>query len=168
MLTKNFYNQVAALLTKKDIRNGLISTTGEVRDAPWNVFSAMSMLGILNNLTIGEVGSGVRIGSGDTPATADDYTLESVIASGCSVVNQSATTVTKEGDNVSAYATSTISNTGTTALSISEIGLFSSIPVDGVGRPFLLDRTVLESPITINPGEAKSITYTIRMNYPTA
>ena len=171
MLTKNFYNSVMTQLTKKNITNGYVLSDGTIGiAAPSTATKQMwdYMCNLLPNNDLSNVAqAGVRIGKGVTPATADDYTLESFITSGVSINNPSAVSVTMEEGYVAAYCTYTVTNTGTTAIAISEIGLFSQITASSVAKLVLMDRTVLESPITINPGQSKPITYTIRFNYPT-
>lgn len=160
------------MLTNKKIVGAYVLPDGTVNDAvrpasmPGYLWDAMYDL-YIDEAPTSTAYCGVRIGSGVTPATADDYTLESIITSGLSVVKPSAVTVTKENDCVAVYATYTVTNTGKTAVHISEIGLYAAAYYStSLAKPALADRTVLESPITINPGEAKPITYTIRLNYP--
>ena len=172
MLTKNFYNFMMAHLTNVQIENGYVHIDGTVSAAK-RVSSVSGYLwNKMNNFAIGSIptsyaAAGVRIGTGVTPATADDYTLESVITSGLTYVNPGSVAVTKENGFVAVYATYTVTNTDTTAVSISEIGLFCGPEAMASVKPILMDRTVLEYPIVVNPGEAKPITYTIRFNYPT-
>lgn len=175
MLTKNFYIWAMATLTNQTIINGYVGVDGTTYNAVRATSSAfmrwwegMRTLGTSAPTPgSGYTMSEARIGTGVTPATADDYTLESMITSGISIVNPSAVTVTKENGYVAVYATYTVTNTGTTSLAVSEIGLFGTGFIASNGISMLTDRTVLESPIVINPGEAKPITYTIRFNYPT-
>lgn len=171
MLTKNFYNYVMAHLTNRTIANGYVFPDGTTVDAKRVNSASTYMWDKMGSIQIGGIptvfsGVGARIGTGITPATADDCTLESVITSGLTVQSASSVTVTRENDFVAAYAIYTLSNNGTTAVSISEIGLFCTPDGSGTTKPILMDRTVLEKPIVINPGEAKPITYTIRFNYP--
>ena len=58
----------------------------------------------------------------------------------------------------------TITNNNATDITIGEVG----IVYQGSNTAALLERTVLDSPITIPAGGVSQITYTIRMNYPTA
>lgn len=173
MLTKNFYSAVAAMFTKNTVTNGIVSYDGTTRNAAYyQTLTGLFALDYMHKLRttalahgIGE--QGVRIGSGATPATADDYTLENLILSGISIVNPSGVSVSAEKDGVSATATYAVANTGNTAIEINEIGLYGEVFTNNSSTHLaLLDRTVLESPITINPGESKTLTYTIRFNYP--
>lgn len=172
MLTKNFFSWTMANLTGKDIVNGYVFPDGTVGNATRQTNKPYYLWEYMNYLSISDIPSsylfiGTRIGTGATPATADDYTMESVITSGLITAESNTVTVTKENGFVAVYATYTVTNTGTTAVAISEIGLFGATNGSSSGtKPILMDRTVLESPIVINPGEAKPLTYTIRFNYP--
>ena len=112
--------------------------------------------------------STIRIGSGTTPATINDYNLESMLSSGFT------STISKEygldSDN-NPYVTFTIavSNTSSSAMTIGEIGLFlgfgassTQYATSQTSSTVMVDRTVLDSPITIPAGEAATITYTLK------
>lgn len=105
-------------------------------------------------------GGGVAFGNGDTPATLDDYKLSGDILSGYSS-NCSLQKTYVEG-GVSLTAVYTITNNNSKSMEIKEIGLISR-----AGITALLERTVLDTPITIEPGGVGQVTYTITMNYPT-
>ena len=168
MLTKNFYNYMLSKMAKRTITNGLVTTSGAVCDAVFGANTTSdNMLNYIFHLVATQNTQGVTIGNGTTPATADDYKLESINDTGFSVVTPSGAAITKDDDGVSIFATYAITNTGTEALVISEIGLTGRLYVSSSTDSALLDRTVLDTPITINPGEAKNLTYTIRLNYPT-
>ena len=174
MLTKNFYNWLFSLATKKEIANGYTDYTGATANAyPYTSMNSLSVIDNLHYLSIGTMSSsayGVKLGTGVTPATFNDYTLENVIIEGLSVANQESILLNAESDNSSVSATYSIKNISSEPINISEIGLFNRAYVDGstTRKLVLLERTVLEEPITIAPGQTKQITYTIRMNYPTA
>lgn len=106
---------------------------------------------------------GVFFGDGSTPPTADDYIL-----SGNFITTATASSaVTKSADEtgVTITGTYTITNTGTEDITIAEVGLFES--TNNNGCRYMMERTVLDSPVTIEPGGVGQVTYTIRMNYPT-
>lgn len=172
MLTKNFFNDVMSRYAGSAVTGGLTDTSGAV----WvsgGYASTTTPFSNMKTLTISSsYGEGVRIGSGVTPATPDDYKLETLISDNCSVSTPSTVLASVDADGVSVSATYAVKNTGSTAFSVSEIGLFSGLYTvinnNGQKKTCMVDRTVLEKPITINPGESKQITYTIRFNYPTA
>lgn len=174
MLTKNFYNYAMALFANKSIANALVTPDGAVHSAysvP-NNGGYQRLFETLHNLRTNVSDAGVIIGIGTTPATLDDIALESMIKGGFSYTYQNSTIANKDEHGCYASATYQITNTmSTDPLPISEIGvlgkLFNSNGTNGFAYA-LLDRTVLEEPIIIPPGQTKQLTYTIRMNYPTA
>ena len=173
MLTKNFYTFMMAYMAQSTIQGGCVLSDGTKGNTSANTSSNTSLWNTsmkslaLKDAPTSSNDAGVRIGTGTTPATIDDYTLESIITSGMTVSNPSAISVTAENGFIAVYANYTVKNTGTSAVSISEIGLYTSGYFTGKVVPALMDRTVLEEPIVVNPGESKPLTYTIRMNYPT-
>lgn len=165
MLTRNFYNFVMANTANAIITEGYTCHTGVKTDAkPYS--SAYPLIKIYNLTTnISDSGYGVNIGSGTTPPTAMDYTLETPIISGFGVVQPSSGAISREDDCTQWSATYAITNIGTENMTISEIGLFGQSTANNVVR-VLYDRTVLEAPIVIEPGHCKMVTYTIQFNYP--
>ena len=173
MLTKNFYNWLLATTSRKTVANGVVDTKGVVHTictgntSYERIFSGANIIRASNSTA-----EGVRIGTGTTPATADDYNLEATIESGYSQAYADSVSINVDADGVSVFASIAVTNTSTEALTISEIGLAGKV-CNSSGSSnntclALIDRTVLEEPITINPNETKQLTYTIRMNYPTA
>ena len=105
---------------------------------------------------------GVCFGNGKTPATENDYCMEGDLLKdyGYSQI------YSKTKDSVTFVYT--ITNNESEPFTISEIGL-----VDYAYRNYgytyyysgiLVERTILESPITIPAGGVGQVTYTIRMN----
>lgn len=113
--------------------------------------------------------AGVHFGSGSTPASKTDYCLESYIGS-LGIQNGSRIYV-NEGDGVHSYhVTFGVTNNNAEEIVIREIGL--SVPVitsktssSTKCYPVLLERTVLDEPIPIAPGETKLVTYKITFNH---
>lgn len=105
----------------------------------------------------------ILLGTGTTAPTADDYCLESQITENlsCDSVSVSRTTTTKT-------YTATFSNSGTSDMTVTEIGyalrmcyyIWSSTDIYTYDN-FLMDRTVLDTPVTIPAGESRTITYTL-------
>lgn len=100
--------------------------------------------------------AGIQLGSGTTDATEDDYMLESIITA--TTVNCAVTQEVFIDSNNNPYLilTLSITNTGSSNITISEIGYAQSIyaatsyeGTSGSGRVSLIDRTVLPNPITI-------------------
>lgn len=98
----------------------------------------------------------IAYGAGTTIATSNDYKLESEI-----------TDLTLLGNSVfitdNGYViTSSVKNTLGGAIRVKELGVFETSRSEyGVRKTFMLTRNVLETPITIKPGETKTFTITI-------
>lgn len=110
---------------------------------------------------------GVIIGTGTAPASLDDYCLSGDLITAYNYSVSVEKNIADDGCTIK--ATYTITNTGDEIITIGEIGLMvcpgyaSQQSRDKV----LLERTVLESPITIPAGGVGQVTYTITFNYPT-
>lgn len=174
MFTKNWYKYIASCLNNAAV--GTVKTlTGEsyspasYNDAiklcyKVNSYNTASLHYLRNSLSDY---SGPVIGTGTTAPTVDDYFLSGdVITTFTSSVNIT-TEDTEDGSIITALYT--ITNTGDSAFTVGEIGLLGTAK-SGQNDPkyrVLFERTVLDSPVTIEPGGVGQVTYTIRMNYPT-
>lgn len=103
----------------------------------------------------------MKVGTGTTEATESDYSLE---VENTDVTCAAAAAATS--GNITKVYTATFSNPTENEVVITEIGLFgcfSTYDDDQGNTPlnFMLDRTVLGTPITIPAGESKPITYEI-------
>lgn len=113
--------------------------------------------------------SNLVVGSGTTPVTASDYKIESEITS------LSFVACTYEYDTESGTVTrrKTMTNTSSETITISEIGLVGFVGVasnatttSASESPYLGYREVLESPITVAPGETFTVTVTLQFPLP--
>ena len=166
-------------LRKKKTVARFVSVLGKIFDAyPQNVvspFEAMKSAGvsIQTEETQTKSMTGVRFGSDDTSPTVNDYKLGNQITSGLSFTNPAKIAYTLSNTYAEYAATYGVTNTSEETIVIKEIGLFSqpsTIDTGGTQPGYiaaLVDRTVLETPITIPASESKQITYTIRFNYGT-
>ena len=135
------------------------NTNGEEVTTTTGTGNTTSFVNALNHMATGAGTNSttyIKCGTGTTAATEDDYELE-VGATGltCDSV------VTAVGSNDAKTYTATFSNTTDTDIVVTEIGFFMCYAYTG-GSPldnFLLDRIVLNTPITIPAGESKAITY---------
>lgn len=175
MITKN-WNALLAFymgLGATDYKNVLKSFTGGNGSGgyPSNLSLTTTSSGgccmtRLNTGSIDHTQSGVIIGSGTTPPTPNDYKLENRITTTTS--SSAIFTSTADDSGVTFTSVFTISNTHSEAITIAELGLYGGASKAGEAYAFLFDRTVLDTPITIEAGGVGQVTYTIRMNYPTA
>ena len=112
---------------------------------------------------------GIIIGSGNTAPTENDYFLESQITSGIDGVITDTCRGRDGNGKMYMEFTIIISNTGASDLTIKEIGAVtygtrckSSASATSVSQANLLvDRTLLDSPLTIAPNKSGLITYRI-------
>lgn len=100
------------------------------------------------------------IGMGNTAEKSTDYCLESKITEGydCSSLSRRYIQTDKKD---AIYVYGVITNTGDSAITVSEVGLEMYDSVNTVSSYFLMARQVLDKPVTIEPGEAK--TFNVRL-----
>lgn len=178
MLTKNFDKIIAsAIMTNSVVKIDATNFDGNVS----NNFLGNAASGAGNGFIISALmqtvrkddiknsnGYGVWFGDGETPPTRDDYRWAGTIAK--NFTHQVSVSSTADAIGISTTAVYTITNNNSTEITIREICMFSrwyrATTSDYHG--YLIDRTVLDTPVTIPAGGIGQVTYTIRMNYPTA
>lgn len=161
MLTKNFYSFMRATLqnTTADftLKNGSAQSSVFVPSDYKPPFAAM------NKHVVNTNDAGVSFGIGTTPANTTDYKLENSLPSTQISVSVPSAVSYSRGTTYEEYSvTFGVTNKTTASITISEIGLIAS---PQTAYPVLVDRTVLDTPVTIPAGQSKQITYTIRFNY---
>lgn len=175
MFTKNFYTALYGhisnkggleLIDRKGVAKKITNTiyyTNFIEPGDTNnTYYARLDKFVTESKTSGNYMSGVAFGDGNAAPTLDDYVM-----SGNHMTNYSASAViNKEQDDEGVVISCiyTITNGSDAAFTISEIGLYGVSPNDGCAA--LVERTVLDSPVTIPAGGVGQVTYTIRMNYP--
>lgn len=103
---------------------------------------------------------GIAFGSGTTPPQKTDYKLENYITTGLTYSGNN----TNQADGVVNWV-QTVQNTSTEQITITEVGLFSRSYETGKDYTvFLLTRTVLDTPVVLQPKEVKTFTITIDYN----
>lgn len=125
----------------------------------WN--SAVNSLSTLDTTPTDGRGC-IILGNGTNQGESpEDFRLESQITTNlsCDSVSVSRNTTVKT-------YTATFSNSGTSDITVTEIGYVSRILYtysnwNYIYDDFLMDRTALETPITIPAGESRTITYTL-------
>ena len=100
------------------------------------------------------------IGTGNTAEKSTDYCLESKITEGydCSSLSRRYIQTDKKD---AIYVYGVITNTGDSAITVSEVGFEMYNSINTVSSYFLMARQVLDKPVTIEPGEAK--TFNVRL-----
>lgn len=151
------------------IYNGMkiTDTAGTIENE--SVFGNSTALSVESNLYSDTSGSykawapfkrGIAFGSGTTPPQKTDYKLENHITTGLTYSGNN----TDETNGV-VHWVQTVQNTSTAQITITEVGLFtkdSSYPTQC--STYLLTRTVLDTPVVLQPDEVKTFTITIDYN----
>lgn len=168
MLTRNFYSHMRATMQGVSVPFTLFDgtdysvTAEEVTKGTIKPFSGMARYFPDSGST-----PGINFGTGRTAPKVTDFRLEEPIDSGLTVTTPSAVSYNRTDEYEEYVATYGV--TANETVTISEIGLGAHVQISiAPYKNALMDRTVLETPITIPAGETKQITYTIRFNYPTA
>lgn len=109
---------------------------------------------------------GVYFGSGSTPATRADYTLESPITSGLTFPGVSFECTTDGNGKYVVSVKYAVTNTTESEINIYEIGCFCPVLKDqyDTWHLVMMDRTVLTEPITIPAGGTKIVEYRFTFN----
>lgn len=112
---------------------------------------------------------GVSFGTGNTPTSFDDYTLSGDVVTAISFTLVRSCGVDDNGCTLTCIYT--ITNTENKDVTIGEVGIWGRYEYyyNNSNRKTvypLIERTVLESPVTIPAGGVGQVTYTIRLNYP--
>jgi hypothetical protein len=173
MLTKTYKKLLNILITAfgsnsrsgyveiKDTSNTIRYATGSTQYYP---------TGPSESLTTSYSTAGICVGSGDTPATEDDYILDSIITSEISG-SVSHSFGADENDNPYIIYNVIINNTSSNEITINEIGMIQNVhcsyskgTASGTYYKFLIDRTVLDEPVIIPAGSSKAIVYKFQAN----
>ena len=112
--------------------------------------------------------NGVFFGTGETPASLDDYKLAGDLIQNINASINITYSYSKEKQSVKAVYT--ITNNNEAAITIKEVALnmqfdYSS---NGSSTGCVIDRTVLDTPVTIPAGGVGQVEYTITLILPTA
>ena len=178
MFLRNWYKSLALYEMAKDnsyISISAVDTDG-VERALWNKDSSQAHYAIniynhvatVNKAINSNFYKGIAFGTGNTPPTFDDYKLAGSVISTISAV--SAPTFSFDEDGLTLTTVYTMTNTGTADITVGEIGMFARQYYQNSTnyyKNFLIERTALDTPVTIPAGGVGQVTYTIHMPYPT-
>lgn len=102
---------------------------------------------------------GIAFGSGTTPPQKTDYKLENYITTGLTYSGNN----TNQTDGIVKWV-QTVQNTSTAQITIAEVGLFTGNQHSPGYEVHLFTRTVLDTPVVLQPGDVKTFTITINYN----
>lgn len=172
MFTKNWYRALYATMTGATVK--YVNVNGEEKTVlPSSYFFEMWAQGTnaqrptmyYIQKALSSVG-GVILGTGTTPPTIDDYSLSGDIVTGFTY--NSTVSATADDDVVTLTATYAIINGEDKEITIGEIALMCCLGSTKSGETYsgIIERTVLDSPVTIPAGGIGKIEYSIKMIVP--
>lgn len=180
MLTNNFYSAIA-------VYTGLLATAAPVttysgyeRDMNTSATASPILKTIaktvkfVSSITSSTASSnsavtGVVFGDGIAPASPTDYKMAGDLMSSGSVSVAQTNNIADDRSYMELTNVYTITNTMDKDFTISEVGIVSGFGNNSINyHTILLERTLLDEPITIPVGGVGVVTHTIRINYNTA
>ena len=171
MFTRNWYKAMSTEISR--VNDTFQSVTGTTQTLSVSAYLFNIMLNEDNRYTPSiykvrtalDSGGGVIFGTGNAIPTIDDTALSGDLVSGFSY--NSHVSAKRDADGVTITALYTVINNNAEAITISEVALIANLYNNNTQAMYkgLLDRTVLDTPVTIPAGQSKQITYTIRFNY---
>lgn len=174
MVTKNWYSVMKAYRAQMTLSGAVRDIYGTTRDVSYYSYTdVIPTLTIRPNkglfLTSDSSSSSyawIVVGSGTTPATVDDYKMQSQITSGLSATQE----ISVDEDN-NPICKLTLTNASSEDITIGEVGIIGPcVRTNSTSykQLVLLERTVLDNPITIPAGGFGVIDYCIKIPIPTA
>lgn len=168
MLTNNFYSVLAQNMVGERKSNSIKNTSGSLTTIgnaaggymPFFISGQnykVNLSSVKDNYNNSQ--GGVVFGDGDTPATAEDYKLAGNIITGITANAN----LTRSINNGVAQIVAIYTITASSEVTIKEIAAFAQSGNDGA---YIVDRTVLDEPVTIPAGGIGQVVYTITFNYP--
>ena len=174
MFTKNWYKALATEMSR--VNNTFQSVTGTTQTLSMSAYLAGIMLNedsrytpsIYKVRTALDSNGGVIFGTGNAIPTIDDTTLSGDLVSGFSY--NSHVSAEHDANGVTLTALYTVTNNNAEAITISEVALIANLYNNYTQAMYkgLLDRTVLDTPVTIPAGGVGQVEYTITFKYPWA
>lgn len=173
MVTNSFKQAIKLILVNFNDRNSgglpITDINGNakylIRLTGWPQGSNVSMNAVISASN----NPGIWVGSGVTPPTPADYRLESRITSGLSSAIRIDGSFLDANGNPQLKIILTLTNTGSESVTIGEVGFFQNVQMANTASGssssnsiVMLDRTVLNTAVTIPAGESAAITYTLK------
>ena len=177
MINKNFKAILACILQSSGNTdsNGLLPIISQTGAAVYLSFRQNGFpYSVSNNVSINNTSSstGIRLGSGNTQASEDDYNLDSRITSGLTASSPVVTYGVDENGNPYKVFLFTLTNSTNSDITVAEIGYFqqlytsSSQGAISSTATIMLDRTVLSTPVTVPANDSAVIKYTLKTIMP--
>lgn len=166
MLLRNYHNQVFSLFTNQTVVNGLKDPNGALLNSncPGTSYYKSCLLNTIKTMNMASTfysDGFLVLGSGNTPASVDDYALESIITTSISMSGV-ARSIDSEGNFV---IVATLQNAGDSQVVINEVGIAARCYTSSSATTLcLVERTVLAEPITLAPGENSFLTYKVKFS----
>lgn len=155
----NIYGKICIKNIDGTTENKSVSST-YVSENGWKFVQSLFVNTSLRSLATGE-GTGMFFGTGNTPATKDDYKLENMIEfanDGLTVLSETLNFMVD--DNAFYNYVLTVKNNSTEPITISESGMISRVSSFDITETFLWARDTFE-PVTLQPGDTRAFTMTI-------
>lgn len=171
MVTKNFLNVLGMVLQSGSLRGSLIMRTINGNTKYLNGANHLFLSSPTRAVTLVANDAGISVGTGSTAPTGYDWRLEATLTSGISLSIAEIRYGTDSPGNPYVEYDITATNIGSEPVTIKEIGYKQKVRTtiypltyNGAGDEdvCLMDRTVLDTPVTIDPGDAGIITYKLR------
>lgn len=106
----------------------------------------------------------ICVGSSDSPPVRNSINLVNMYTSQLQRSGGTASIEVNANMDVAFYSvTNSFTNVSDSSLTIREIGCFALHGYSNVHQRFLLDRKVLENPVTLGPGESIAFTYSFNL-----
>lgn len=180
MVTRNFMNLIAVVFggvysaPQGSFESGylpVISVQGNVRYLGYPIGS--SIYSPDKTLTLNPENTGISLGTGTTAATENDIQLENTITEGLSLTLSTVYASSDEYGNPITTFNITVTNISANQITISEVGykqnlrafVYPQLSANLQTVCCLLDRTVLDTPLTLRPSDAGVIHYSLKTNY---
>lgn len=162
MITKNYHRIINSAIMRARI-SSIVDVNGNVLTG---ISSSVPILNEITTLLSAYDNAGVVLGTGDDEMSMDDYQISGSIITG---LKATTAVYTAFDDNAASRMVEfTLSNTTSIDKTIKEVAYIAYIYMDGVGgRYFMIDRTVLEEPLTIPSGGVGKLRYMIEIKMPT-
>ena len=167
MFTKNYYKGILKIHNPGGVTKYTGLTGVEQTHAGYNDW--MNLGGSISATTARQTtfagNGGTVLGTGTTPPTVDDYALSGELITGYTYMSSVSNEVHEDGQSIT--ASYTITNDNDHPITIGEVGVIASFTKNSAAaEKALLERTVLDAPITIAAGGVGQLTYTIRWYEP--